>query len=39
MKAAFRVMNALPPIKRRMAREQTRLRDRQHHPALAAVGV
>jgi 2-polyprenyl-6-methoxyphenol hydroxylase-like FAD-dependent oxidoreductase len=39
MKAMFRVMNALPPIKRRMAEGQVRLRDRRQHPALAAVGV
>jgi 2-polyprenyl-6-methoxyphenol hydroxylase-like FAD-dependent oxidoreductase len=39
MKGMFRVMNALPPIKRRMAESQTRLRDRRRHPALVAVGV
>jgi 2-polyprenyl-6-methoxyphenol hydroxylase-like FAD-dependent oxidoreductase len=39
MKAMFRVMNALPPIKRRMAQSQVRLRDRRQHPALVAVGV
>jgi 2-polyprenyl-6-methoxyphenol hydroxylase-like FAD-dependent oxidoreductase len=39
MKAMFRVMNAVGPMKRRMAESQTRLRDRQRHPALAAVGA
>jgi hypothetical protein len=39
MKAMFRMMNALPPVKRRMAQSQVRLRDRRQHPALVAVGV
>ena len=38
-KAMFRVMNVLGPMKRRMAESETRLRDRQRHPALAAVGA
>jgi hypothetical protein len=39
MKASFRVMNAVPPLKRRMAMRETRLRDRRRHPALVAVGL
>lgn len=39
MKTAFRAMNLLPPIKRRMAEGQTRLRNRKRHPALVAVGL
>ncbi|HXM55824.1 MAG TPA: NAD(P)/FAD-dependent oxidoreductase [Candidatus Dormibacteraeota bacterium] len=39
MKTAFRLFNAVPPMKRRMAQSETRLRDRRLHPALAAVGA
>jgi 2-polyprenyl-6-methoxyphenol hydroxylase-like FAD-dependent oxidoreductase len=39
MKAMFRLVDRVPPMKRRMAEGQTRLRDRRRHPALAAVGA
>jgi 2-polyprenyl-6-methoxyphenol hydroxylase-like FAD-dependent oxidoreductase len=39
MKAAFRAVNAVGPMKRRMAEGETRLRNRKLHPALAAAGV
>ncbi|MBO0703957.1 MAG: hypothetical protein J2P40_08650 [Candidatus Dormibacteraeota bacterium] len=38
MRTMFRVVNAVPPMRRRMARSETRLRDRKLHPALAAAG-
>ncbi len=38
-RGAFRVMNRLPAMRRRMAQSETRLRDRKRHPALAAVGA
>lgn len=39
MRTLFRVVNAVPPMRHRMARSQTRLRDRKLHPALAAAGA
>jgi hypothetical protein len=35
----LRVANAVPAMKRRMARSETELRDRRQHPALAAIGA
>jgi 2-polyprenyl-6-methoxyphenol hydroxylase-like FAD-dependent oxidoreductase len=38
-KAMFWTMNALPPLKRKMAQSEARLRNRKRHPALVAVGL
>ncbi|MBO0684735.1 MAG: FAD-dependent monooxygenase [Candidatus Dormibacteraeota bacterium] len=38
-KAMLRLVDRVPPMKRRMAESETRLRDRRRHPALAAVGA
>jgi 2-polyprenyl-6-methoxyphenol hydroxylase-like FAD-dependent oxidoreductase len=38
-KTMLRVANAVPAMKRRMARSETELRDRRQHPALAAIGA
>jgi 2-polyprenyl-6-methoxyphenol hydroxylase-like FAD-dependent oxidoreductase len=37
MKATLRTVNALPPLKRKFARSQNDIRDRQRHPALAGL--
>ena len=39
MKTAFRLMNAVPAMRRRLAQSETRLRDRRRHPALALVAA
>ena len=39
MKTMLRLAGTVPAIKRRMANSQTRLRNRQRHPALLAVGL
>lgn len=39
MKAAFKVVDTLPGVRRKMAQSETRLRDRKAHPALVAAGV
>ena len=39
MKASFRMLDAVPPLKRHMATSETRLRNRRRHPALVAVGL
>jgi 2-polyprenyl-6-methoxyphenol hydroxylase-like FAD-dependent oxidoreductase len=39
MRTTFRLVNAVPPMRRRMARSETRLRNRKLHPALAAAGA
>jgi 2-polyprenyl-6-methoxyphenol hydroxylase-like FAD-dependent oxidoreductase len=39
MKGFFRFANALPAVRRKMARSETRLRDRKQHPALVASGL
>jgi len=39
MKTMLRLAGAVPAVKRRMAESQTRLRNRQRHPALLAVGL
>lgn len=39
MRTMLRVVNAVPPMRRRMASSQTRLRDRKLHPALATAGA
>ena len=39
MRGTLRVVNAVGPLKQRMARNETRLRDRRRHPALVAAGL
>ena len=39
MKTFLRVANALPPLRRKLAQGETRLRNRKQHPALVAVGL
>jgi hypothetical protein len=39
MKTAFKIINTLPRVRRKMAESETRLRDRKGHPAPTAVGA